>query len=167
MPLKSTQFFAASLSLRASRFHVVSQLCIFALCFHWLHLGSHPTVLASRWYGHFNCFDRALTFLIAWNVGASLYMAWTALACLNQFINSIVWHGNTVNWAPVWCDICKCTRTVSLEGCLSLVLSAARIIVGASMAIPACSLCINRRLYHISQLERTITNAEVCFIHNT
>jgi hypothetical protein len=34
-------------------------------------------------------------------------MTWTALASLNFFINSIIWNGNVVNWAPVWCDICQ------------------------------------------------------------
>lgn len=34
-------------------------------------------------------------------------MAWTGIACLNVFVNSIVWNGNAINWAPVWCDICK------------------------------------------------------------
>lgn len=44
--------------------------------------------------------------LQSWNAGTCLYMLWTALACLNQFVNSIVWHNNAINWAPVWCDIC-------------------------------------------------------------
>ena len=39
------------------------------------------------------------------NVGTCMYMIWTALACLVQLVNSIVWDGNTVNRAPVWCDI--------------------------------------------------------------
>ena len=51
----------------------------------------------------------------AWNTGTCLYMIWTGLACLNQFINSVVWNGNAVNWAPVWCDICRCKDTVDLE----------------------------------------------------
>lgn len=81
--------------------------------------------------------------LEAWNTGTCLYMAWTAIACLNQFINSIVWNGNAINWAPVWCDI------------------SARIIVGTAVAIPAASLCINRRLYHIASVKSvTITRAE-------
>jgi pheromone a factor receptor len=33
-------------------------------------------------------------------------MIWTAIGCLNLFINSIVWHHNAINWAPAWCDIC-------------------------------------------------------------
>ena len=43
--------------------------------------------------------------LEAQNVGTCLYLIWTALACLTYFINSIIWSGNTTNWAPVWCDI--------------------------------------------------------------
>lgn len=43
----------------------------------------------------------------AWNTGTCLFMAWTGLACLNSFVNSIVWNGNVINWAPVWCDISR------------------------------------------------------------
>ncbi|KAG1873819.1 pheromone A receptor-domain-containing protein [Suillus subluteus] len=72
--------------------------------------------------------------LEAWNTGTCLYMIWTGLSCLIQFINSIVWQSNVVNWAPVWCDITS------------------KFIIGANVAIPACSLCINRRLYHIASV---------------
>jgi len=81
--------------------------------------------------------------LEAWNTGTCMYMFWTALGLLNQFINSIVWHGNAINWAPVWCDI------------------SARIILGVAVGIPASSLCINRRLYHIACVKTvTITKVE-------
>ncbi|KIM42056.1 hypothetical protein M413DRAFT_445228 [Hebeloma cylindrosporum] len=81
--------------------------------------------------------------LEAWNTGTCLYMAWTGLACLVQFINSVVWHGNAINWAPIWCDI------------------STKIIIGTSFGIPAASLCINRRLYHIASVKSvTITRAE-------
>ncbi|KAF8833463.1 STE3-domain-containing protein [Paxillus ammoniavirescens] len=81
--------------------------------------------------------------LQAWNSGTCYYMLWTALSCLNLFINSIVWHGNAINFAPIWCDI------------------SIRIMLGASVAIPAASLCINRRLYHIARVHAvTITRAE-------
>lgn len=70
--------------------------------------------------------------LEAWNVGTVAYMTWTGLACLMYFVNSIVWDGNAINWAPVWCDI------------------SSRFIIGVVVAIPAASLCINRRLYHIA-----------------
>jgi len=70
-------------------------------------------------------------------------MIWTGLACLNQFINSIVWRGNAINFAPIWCDI------------------STKFIIGWSVAIPASSLCITRRLYHISSVKTvTISQAE-------
>ncbi|KAF8963270.1 pheromone B alpha 1 receptor [Flammula alnicola] len=81
--------------------------------------------------------------LEAWNTGTCLYMAWAGLACLTQFVNSIVWNRNAINWNPIWCDI------------------SSRIIIGTSIGIPAASLCINRRLYHISAVQSvTITKAE-------
>ena len=45
--------------------------------------------------------------LEAWNSGTCYYMIWVALACLNQFVNSVVWANDAINKAPVWCDICK------------------------------------------------------------
>ena len=72
-------------------------------------------------------------------------MVWTGLACLNQFINSIVWNNNAINWAPVWCDI------------------SSKFIVGTAVAIPAASLCINRRLYIMASVKSatpTVTKAE-------
>ncbi|KAJ7034233.1 fungal pheromone STE3G-protein-coupled receptor [Mycena alexandri] len=79
----------------------------------------------------------------AWNSGTCWYIFWASLSCLNQFVNSIVWAGNTVNSAPAWCDI------------------SIRIMMGASVGLPAASLCINRRLYHIATVRAVvITKAE-------
>jgi len=78
-------------------------------------------------------------------------MIWTGLSCLIQFINSIVWRSNVINWAPVWCDICRnFLRVFAAKAHVYLV--ATKFMIGASVAIPACSLCINRRLYHIASL---------------
>ncbi|KAL1730156.1 pheromone A receptor-domain-containing protein [Schizophyllum commune] len=79
--------------------------------------------------------------LEAWNTGTCLYMLWVAVACLCQLVNSIVWSGNAIDWAPVWCDI------------------SARVIIGTSVAIPAASLVINRRLYYIATV-RTVTKSK-------
>ncbi|KAF9555101.1 STE3-domain-containing protein [Agrocybe pediades] len=68
----------------------------------------------------------------AWSIGPCMYMIWTGVSCLNLFINSIIWMGNTNDVAPVWCDI------------------SAKLVIGASVGIPAASLTINRRLYYIS-----------------
>lgn len=43
--------------------------------------------------------------LQSWNVGTCMFMTWAALGCLVYFVDSIVWRGNVINWAPVWCDI--------------------------------------------------------------
>ncbi|KDQ50789.1 hypothetical protein JAAARDRAFT_185818 [Jaapia argillacea MUCL 33604] len=78
--------------------------------------------------------------LQAWNTGTCLYMAWTALQCLNSSINSILWNNNIVNWAPVFCDI------------------STKLSIGANIGVPAASLCINRRLYIISQVRVVSTS---------
>jgi len=72
--------------------------------------------------------------LQAWNTGTCLYMFWTGIGCLNLFINSIIWKGNAINWAPVWCDI------------------SSRVYVAINVGIPTASLCINRRLYKIASV---------------
>ncbi|KAJ7077611.1 STE3-like pheromone receptor, partial [Mycena epipterygia] len=73
----------------------------------------------------------------AWNVGAVWYIFWTALSCLNQYFNSLIWAGNTVNSAPAWCEI------------------SIRIMMGASVGLPAASMCINRRLYYVASVPPT------------
>ncbi|KAF9011226.1 pheromone A receptor-domain-containing protein [Cyathus striatus] len=76
--------------------------------------------------------------LEAWNAGTCLYMVWVGLACLNQFINSIIWNRDAIIRAVVWCDI------------------STKFIIGVNTAIPACSLCIIRRLYHIASARRLV-----------
>ncbi|OSD03758.1 B mating type pheromone receptor [Trametes coccinea BRFM310] len=79
----------------------------------------------------------------AWNAGTCLFMIWTSIACLNLAINAIVWSNNALNPAPVWCDI------------------SSRIIVATGVALPAASLCIQRRLYNIATIKTvSITRAE-------
>ena len=56
---------------------------------------------------HFDSDSPRLSIRIVWNAGACLYMIWTGIANLVLFINSIIWRGNALNWAPVWCDICE------------------------------------------------------------
>ncbi|KAI6002477.1 STE3-domain-containing protein [Pisolithus orientalis] len=81
--------------------------------------------------------------LEAWNTGTCLYMIWAALGCLIQFINSVVWNSNVIDKAPVWCDITS------------------KFMIGCAVALPAASLCINRRLYYIVSVDSvTRTRAE-------
>ncbi|KAH9976789.1 pheromone A receptor-domain-containing protein [Lactifluus volemus] len=81
--------------------------------------------------------------LQACNTGTCMYMIWTALGCLISFINSILWRGNVLDKAPIYCDIVT------------------RLQAGISIAIPACTLCITRRLYEILVRQAvTITRAD-------
>lgn len=43
----------------------------------------------------------------AWNTGTCVYMVWTALGCLIYCINAILWRGNVIDKAPIYCDISK------------------------------------------------------------
>ncbi|KAJ7246160.1 pheromone A receptor-domain-containing protein [Mycena haematopus] len=79
--------------------------------------------------------------LEAWNTGTCLYMIWTALACLVFFVDSLVWSGNV------------------LDSGAGLVRLSTHFLNGFNLAIPACSLCINRRLYQIASV-RTVTKTK-------
>ncbi|KAJ7433665.1 pheromone A receptor-domain-containing protein [Mycena galericulata] len=78
----------------------------------------------------------------AWNAGVIWYIFWTSLSCLTQYFNSVVWAGNTVNSAPAWCEI------------------SIRIMMAASVGLPAASLCINRRMYQIANMPPTASLGE-------
>ncbi|KAE9396420.1 STE3-domain-containing protein [Gymnopus androsaceus JB14] len=71
----------------------------------------------------------------AWNSGTCAFMIWTGLACLVTGINSVIWADTALNLFPVWCDI------------------SSQIILGASIGIPASTLCINRRLFRITSTQ--------------
>ena len=119
--------------------------CLLRICLPWFPLLCDPIPVAFGRYILHRFFREISSQLLpsARNTGTCLYMVWTGLACLNQFINSIVWNNNAINWAPVWCDI------------------SSRFIVGTAVAIPATSLCINRRLYiMVSMKSVTVTKAE-------
>lgn len=45
--------------------------------------------------------------LQAWNSGTCYFIFWTSFACLNQFVNSVVWAGSVRNPSPWWCEICQ------------------------------------------------------------
>ncbi|KAI0061262.1 fungal pheromone STE3G-protein-coupled receptor, partial [Artomyces pyxidatus] len=68
------------------------------------------------------------------NVGTCLFMFWSSLGCLNLFIDSCIWKGNTMDVAPVWCDI------------------STRVLIAQNIGIPASILCITRRLYMLTDV---------------
>ena len=88
-------------------------------------------------------------------------MIWTGLGCLVQSINSIVWNKNMINRVPVYCDIGKSLDALALEHILTVRHpTATRMQVALNVAIPACSLCINRRLYKIATVKAVMITRE-------
>ncbi|KAF8438009.1 GPCR fungal pheromone mating factor [Boletus edulis BED1] len=92
--------------------------------------------------------------LASGNVGTSMLVIWTELACLVQFANAIRWNGNIKNWAPLWCDFCG------------------HFFIVVDVALVACSLSINRRLYMIVTLDprrdekffNTVVDTIICVV---
>ncbi|EIW56740.1 fungal pheromone STE3G-protein-coupled receptor [Trametes versicolor FP-101664 SS1] len=81
--------------------------------------------------------------LEAWNSATCYYMMWASLACLNEFVNCVVWARDAIDHAPAWCEI------------------STRLTIAASVGIPAASMCINQRLYNISRVQAVmVTRAE-------
>ena len=79
-------------------------------------------------------------------------MLWTGIGCLIQCINSIVWNNNMVNRAPVYCDIGELIDALSCKHSLTICYPiVTHFQIGLNVAIPACSLCINRRLFKITR----------------
>jgi pheromone a factor receptor len=96
----------------------------------------------------------------AWNTGTCMYMFWTGLGCLVQCVNSIVWNKNIINRAPIYCDIGKFPDALFSESSRSLTFrypTVTRIQVALNTAVPACTLCINRRLYKIATANAMMT----------
>jgi len=74
-------------------------------------------------------------------------IVWLFITNVIYGVNSLAWSDNVQNKAPVWCDICK-RLTLKVMGPIYLTPAtpAAKLNIGASMAFPACNLCISRNL---------------------
>ena len=48
----------------------------------------------------------------ACNIGICSYIFWISVACVNLFVNSLVWRDSAINYSPIWCDICEYRRLV-------------------------------------------------------
>jgi hypothetical protein len=70
-----------------------------AISFPWHFRGIFFFLVLKNIWTHFSTSAR--------NIGTCLYMFWAGLGCLNYSTNAIIWTGNAINWAPVWCDICE------------------------------------------------------------
>jgi hypothetical protein len=72
-----------------------------------------------------------------------------------------------INRVPVYCDICKSLDALSYERLLTLLFpTATRIQVALNVAIPACSLCINHRIYRITTMKAVVTEKRQAVIQD-
>ena len=83
----------------------------------------------------------------AGNVPTLSLIAWLFTLNLIYGANSLVWSDNIWDKAPVWCDVCE-YLFLKLYACSQtpLAFAAAKLIIGASTALPACTLCICKYL---------------------
>ncbi|KAL4070137.1 STE3-domain-containing protein [Scleroderma yunnanense] len=93
----------------------------------------------------------------ACNVATVSISIWLFVSDIIYAINSIIWAGNVVDSAAIWCDI-----TTKLQ-------------IGANMALPACCLCIcihleriasvrQVRTTHSDKVRRMIFDAVLCWV---
>ena len=89
-------------------------------------------------------------------------MVWSGLGCLGLCINSIVWKGNTNDWAPVWCDICEFEKVFYWDiEAINRIFLVTRVLVIGNFGVSAAMLCSNRRIYLIASVRKvTISRAE-------
>jgi hypothetical protein len=93
---------------------------------------------------------RVFTYGTGWNTGTCLYMIWTGLGCLLQCVNSIVWNKNTINRAPVYCDICKSLRALTLRDSESSVHSLSDVSVTPQQRVFKSHSMLQSRLLHFA-----------------
>ncbi|KAL1741339.1 fungal pheromone STE3G-protein-coupled receptor [Schizophyllum fasciatum] len=96
---------------------------------------TYPLFPICAFVGFVGCLIPFPWHLQSMNSGTCFFMFWTSLACLNYFVNSLIWVDNAINSAPVWCDI------------------SIRIIMATTVGLPMSSLCIVRRLYKITKVQ--------------
>ncbi|KAI0316922.1 GPCR fungal pheromone mating factor [Amylostereum chailletii] len=70
----------------------------------------------------------------AWNAGVVVLALWTFLGAIRASVDAVIWRDNFNNVTPVWCDI------------------SSHMSIALSIAIPACSFVITRRLHKIISL---------------
>ncbi|KAI0078435.1 STE3-domain-containing protein [Panus rudis PR-1116 ss-1] len=100
-------------------------------------------------------------FLQAWNVGCVLYIFWTSLVCILQFVNNMIWRDNARNVSPIFCDICEFLITCRIPTVPYWDhYAGVRVQWAAGMGIISAGLVIARRV-------ALITAASNRFQHNT
>ena len=91
------------------------------------------------------------------NVATLALIFWLFFADFIYGVNSILWAGNVLDHAPVWCDISMYSCFFSLHESYSISLGT-KFITGVSFALPLCTLCICKHLEMVSSSRRTSYN---------
>jgi len=105
--------------------------------------------------------------LQTWNTGVFSLGLWLAVLNLCRFVNTVVWHDNVNNVAPIWCDISE-----SFQFCIFHVLSkpqqnfyaGIKVFTAGEVAVRACTLVICRRLYLITSSHGVTRDAREVFL---
>lgn len=87
------------------------------------------------------------------NIPVLSMTAWLFISNTIYGINAIVWANNVDIVIPVWCDISKPFAMFCFSSRL-ISLPATKLQIGATMALPACCLCICIRLERISSVRQ-------------
>lgn len=83
-----------------------------------------------------------------YGIPSASIIVWLIFCNIIHGINSVLWFGNQAEHAPVWCDISRGFD----QGLNSILMfsTASVVLLGAMVAVPACFLCIARRLEAIT-----------------
>lgn len=74
-------------------------------------------------------------------------VAWLFTLNIINGVNSLVWSDDAIERVPIWCDICERLVSKATDSTPNPTRpTAAKLIVGASTALPACNLCISKHL---------------------
>ena len=87
----------------------------------------------------------------ACNVACITIILWLFVHCLVSGVDAILWAGNVTDSAPVWCEISEAFFDLFKHHVLTQdIRSASCIKNGATIALPASTLCISKHLEFIS-----------------
>lgn len=84
------------------------------------------------------------------NVSTISLIAWLFISNIIYGVDAIIWRDSAVILVPVWCDISELYCLLARIRCTDGYQSATKLLVGATIALPACCLCICIQLERIA-----------------
>lgn len=91
------------------------------------------------------------------NVATLSISAWLFVSNVIYGTNAIIWDNNVKIVVPVWCDIGMSSSTSLVHVVLCLRDSVTKLQIGATMALPACCLCLCIHLERIASVREVGT----------